>query len=37
MAQPITDYLATTGAAILFIATYRKYLKDMPEIAESSQ
>ncbi|MBQ9110329.1 MAG: MATE family efflux transporter [Oscillospiraceae bacterium] len=37
MAQPITDYLATTVAAILFIATYRKYLKDMPETAESSQ
>ncbi len=35
MAQPITDYLATTVAVILFIATYHKYLKKMPETAEA--
>lgn len=27
MAQPITDYLATTLAVILFVVTYRKYFK----------
>lgn len=28
MAQPITDYLATALAAVLFIITYRKYFKN---------
>lgn len=31
MAQPITDYLATALAAILFIVTYRKYFKKKEE------
>lgn len=34
MAQPITDYLATMVAVILFIVTYRKYLMRMGEAAE---
>ena len=28
LSQPVTDYLATTLAAVLFIITYRKYFKD---------
>lgn len=30
MAQPVTDYLATTLAVLLFIVTYQKYFKRMP-------
>lgn len=31
MAQPITDYLATTLAVILFVVTYKKYFKEKSE------
>lgn len=31
LAQPVTDYLSTLLALILFIATYRKYIKHFPE------
>lgn len=30
-AQPVTDYLATALAAILFVITYKKYFKNFPE------
>lgn len=30
-AQPITDYLATALAAVLFVFTYKKYFKSFPE------
>lgn len=31
MTQPITDYLATTLAVILFVVTYKKYFKEKSE------
>lgn len=31
MAQPITDYLATALAAVLFLFTYKKYFADVKE------
>lgn len=34
MAQPITDYLATAVAVLLFIVTCRKYLNNMPETSQ---
>lgn len=33
-AQPITDYLATILAAVLFWFTYKKYFKDFPKTQE---
>lgn len=37
MAQPVTDYLSTTLAVILFIITYRKYFKDFPQTAPQTE
>lgn len=34
MSQPVTDYLATTLAAVLFIITYRKYFKNFDKNAQ---
>ena len=34
MSQPVTDYLATTLAAVLFIITYRKYFKNFDKSAQ---
>jgi len=34
-AQPITDYLAVALAAVLFMATYRKYIKHIRPVQES--
>ncbi len=31
MAQPVTDYLSTALAVVLFIVTYRKYFKNFPQ------
>ncbi|MCH5281155.1 MAG: MATE family efflux transporter [Lachnospiraceae bacterium] len=35
-AQPVTDYMATTLAAILFFVTYRKYFKDFDQSTETT-
>lgn len=37
LAQPVTDYLSTTLAVILFIITYRKYFKDFPQIVPQAE
>ncbi len=29
LAQPVTDYLATLLAAVLFVITYKKYFRHM--------
>jgi Na+-driven multidrug efflux pump len=34
LAQPVTDYLATTLAAILFFITYKKYFKNFDQTAQ---
>lgn len=35
-AQPVTDYMATTLAAILFFVTYRRYFKDFDQSTETT-
>lgn len=37
LAQPVTDYLSTTLAVILFIITYRKYFKDFPQTVPQAE
>lgn len=37
LAQPVTDYLSTTLAVILFIITYRKYFKDFPHAVPQAE
>lgn len=37
LAQPVTDYLSTTLAVILFFITYRKYFKHFPETVPQTE